>query len=185
MKKLDYLTTSQLQQIHGLKSLRNAQKVIKGMEQYLSVMRDGENIYYLNAEGRAMVDCQKIRKSTGNVRHFIMRNGIYIRYGKPATWRNEIKITSKGATKKDTVVNVADALFKRDNVWHIVEVDNEQRWQNNGRKMANYRELVKRGTFGEKPPLFIWVTALESRKAKLTKLCEGLNVVVYTFGELL
>lgn len=157
---------------------------MQDLQEYVNVLKDGENVYYLSAKGRATVDCKKIRKSTGNIRHFIMRNGIYIKYGCPATWKNEMKITSKGATKKDTVTNVADALFKRNDAWHIVEVDNEQRWLKNTAKIAKYRELVRRGTFGSVQPVFIWVTATASRRAKLLKAMEGLQVVVYVYGDL-
>lgn len=185
LKRLDYLTTSQLLKLHGLKSERNARKTMQDLAEYVHVMRDGENIYYLNAKGRATVDCKKIRKSTGNVRHFIMRNGIYIKYGSPTDWKSEMRITSKGATKKDTVTNVADALFKRNNAWHIVEVDNTQNMAKNTVKISKYRELVARGTFGNVQPVFIWVTTTASRRAKLLKACEGLQVVVYVYGDLL
>ncbi len=62
LKKLDFLTTQQLKQIHDLKSDRNAQRVLKQMEQYLNHFRDGQHIYYLNNNGRKRVDCEKVSK---------------------------------------------------------------------------------------------------------------------------
>lgn len=185
LKKLDYLTTTQIMLLHGLKTPRNARATLQGLSDKLNSFKDGENVYYLNAKGREVVDCQKVRKGAGNLRHFIMRNGIYIKYGCPATWRNEIKITSKGATKKDTVTNVADALFKRDNVWHIVEVDNVQRMPRNRQKIAKYKELTARGTFGDKAPVFIWVTNTESRRKQIKELFgDGYNCIVYLYGDI-
>lgn len=167
--------------MHGLKSNRNAQRVLKQMEDLVNVAKDGENVYYLNANGRAVVGCDKVRKATNNLRHYIMRNYVYIAYNCPATWRNEIRIKN-GSTKKDTVVCVADALFKRNNSYHIVEVDNTQTMANNRLKMDKYRTLVERGAFNGKP-MFIWVTLTELRRTQLTELCKGFDVRVYTLAD--
>jgi hypothetical protein len=183
LKKLDYLTRSQIQSIHRLKSDRNAQRVLKQMEQYVNVFRDGENIYYLNAEGRALVNCDKVRKSTGNVQHYIMRNYIYIAFDCPTSWRNEIRIKSEGVTKKDKVVCVADALFKQGDVYCVVEVDNTQTMKKNQAKIERYRLLKQRGSFGMLAPKFIWITTSEYRRNELLKLSEGLNVQVFTLTD--
>jgi hypothetical protein len=156
---------------------------MKQMEQYVNVFRDGENIYYLNAEGRALVNCDKVRKSTGNVQHYIMRNHVYIAYGCPASWRNEIRIKSEGASKKDKVVCVADALFKQGDVYTVVEVDNTQTMKKNQAKIERYRTLKQRGSFGMLAPKFIWITTSEYRRNELLKLSEGLNVQVFTLAD--
>lgn len=182
LKKLDYLTTSQIQKIHNLKSDRNAQRVLKQMEEYLHVMKDGQNIYYLNANGRFLVDCKKIRRSTGNIQHFIMRNYIYIAYHYPSTWRNEIRIKSEGETKKDTVVNVADAMFKQGDAYTIVEVDNTQKMRKNKLKIEKYRILKERGAFGMLAPKFVWITTTEYKRNELLALNKekGLDCTVFT-----
>lgn len=183
MKKLDYLTRSQIQAIHKLKSDRNAQRVLKQMEEYLNVIKAGENIYYLNAAGRALVNCDKVRKSTGNIQHYIMRNQIYIAYGCPESWRNEMRIRSEGTTKKDNVTCVADALFKQGDVFTIVEVDNTQTMKKNQTKIEKYRTLKKRGSFGMLAPKFVWITTSEHRRNELEKLSHGLSTEVFTLAD--
>jgi hypothetical protein len=153
------------------------------MEEYLSVMRSGENIYYLNAKGRAVVNCDKVRKSTGNVQHYIMRNHIYVNFGCPASWRNEIRIKSEGKTKKDTVTCVADALFKQGDQFVIVEVDNTQTMKKNAVKIIRYRILKERLAFGMIAPKFVWITRSEHRRNELLKLSEGLQTQVYTLAD--
>lgn len=182
LKRLDYLTRSQLQVIHGLSSERNAQRVLKQLEDRVHIIRNGEYIYYLNKKGREAVGCEKVRKGTGNVQHFIMRNTIFVAMGMPATWRNEIRIKN-GSTKANTVVNVCDAHFTRDNVHYIVEVDNTQTMKKNSAKINRYRILLERGAFGKKAPVFIWITTTELRRKQLAKLCDGLQVQVFTVGD--
>lgn len=183
LKRLDYLTRGQLQAIHNLKSDRNAQRVLKQMSDYLSVFRDGEHIYYLNSVGRALVNCDKIRKRTGNVQHYIMRNYLYIAFNCPASWRNEMRIRSEGKAKKETVVCIADALFKEGDRYVVVEVDNTQTMKRNQAKIERYRVLKQRGAFGMIAPKFVWITTTEHRRRELTKLCEGLNVQVFTIND--
>jgi hypothetical protein len=183
LKKLDYLTRSQIQRIHNLKSDRNAQRVLKQMEEYLSVMRNGENVYYLNAKGRALVNCDKVRKSTGNVQHYIMRNYIYIAVGCPTSWRNEIRVISEGATKKDRVICVPDALYKLGDQFVIIEVDNTQTMKKNQAKIEKYRILKQRLAFGMIAPKFVWITTTEHRRKELLKLSEGLQMQVFTLAD--
>lgn len=153
------------------------------MEDYVSVIRDGENVYYLNANGRALVNCEKVRKRTGNIDHYIMRNHLYIAMGCPATWRNEIRIVNEGASKKDKVVCVADALFKQGDAYCIVEVDNTQTMKKNQAKVEKYRKLKERMAFGMMAPKFIWITSTDYRRNELRKLSEGLNVEIYTTAD--
>jgi hypothetical protein len=183
LKKLDYLTRGQIQRIHNLKSDRNAQRVLKQMEEYLSVMRNGENVYYLNSKGRALVNCDKVRKSTGNVQHYIMRNYIYIAAGCPTSWRNEIRVISEGATKKDRVICVPDALYKQGDQFVIVEVDNTQTMKKNQAKIERYRILKQRLAFGMIAPKFVWITTTEHRRNELLKLSEGLQTQVFTLAD--
>jgi Replication-relaxation len=174
LKKLDYLTRSQLQALHGLGSARNASRVMKQLEEYVSSFRDGENIYYLNAEGRERVNSKKVRKKTVQARHYIMRNSIYIAFGCPVTWKNEVKLEVPGEVKI-----VCDALFVRDKRYHIVEVDYAQKMNVNKNKIAKYRKLIELGVF-EQPPAFVWITTTEFRRKQLTKLCEGLDARIFT-----
>lgn len=174
---------SQIQAIHNLKSRRNTSRVLQQMEDYLNVFRDGENIYYLNAKGRELVNCDKIRKRTVNVQHYIMRNYIYISLSSPDSWKNEMRIKNKGKTKKDTLICVADALFKQGDQYSIVEVDNTQTMKKNQLKIEKYRILIERGAFGMIAPKFIWITTTEYRRKELLNLCEGLNTQVFTLSD--
>lgn len=145
--------------------------------------RDGENIYYLNSKGRELVNCDKIRKRTGNLQHYIMRNHLYIVYKCPANWRNEIRIKSEGVSKKDTVICVADALFKQGDQYVVIEVDNTQTMKKNQSKIEKYRILKQRGAFGLMAPKFVWITTTDYRRKELLKLSEGLNVQVFTLSD--
>lgn len=170
--------------LHGLKSTRNTLRIMKQMEEYVTSFRDGENIYYLNTNGRARVNCNKVRKKTPYVVHYLIRNDLYLALNAPATWRTEVRITSKGKTKEDTVTIQPDAIFERNKRLFIVEVDNLQSMQNNSSKIKTYRILLQRKAFGETTPIFIWVTNNEYRRKRLLELNKGLECTVYTQGSL-
>lgn len=146
------------------------------MEQYLSSFRDGENIYYLNKEGRERVNCQKLRKKTTQARHYIMRNDLYIAFGQPKTWKNEIKLGSKNDKKLRVI---CDALFLQGSKYHIVEVDHMQKMHKNKKKIERYRQLIAQGLFEVKPK-FIWITVTDHRRNEILKCCEGLDVQIFT-----
>lgn len=174
MKKLDYLSRSQLQRIHRLGSDRNARRVLQEMSEYLSYFRDGEKVYYLNKEGRERVDCKKVKKKSAQVQHYLMRNELYIHLGQPATWKNEIKFGLK-----DIAVVIADALFQKDSIYHLVEVDHLQKMSKNRVKIDKYRKLSARTKLK-----LIWVTTTDYRRKQLEKLCEGLDVQIFTISDL-
>lgn len=176
LKRFDYMTRKQLQVMHDLKSERNAQRVLKQMERYLNVIREDKNIYYLNKKGRDCVDCNKIRKKTQNIDHYLMRNDLYIHYNYPQSWRNEVKITSNQDSKK--IIIVTDAHFIHNKQHHLVEIDNTQTMKKNRQKIEKYRRLIERNVFKGMPKL-IWVTKSHYRQSKLTELCEGLDVKVF------
>jgi hypothetical protein len=147
------------------------------MSEYISSFKDGENIYYLNQEGRERVNSKKILKKTTQARHYIMRNTLYIAHGCPSTWKNEMELEVKGKVRV-----LADAIFTLANQYHIVEVDHTQKMIKNRGKVERYRQLIKLGVF-EKQPKFIWITTTELRRKQLLQLCEGLQVKVYTIKE--
>ncbi|MED0666931.1 replication-relaxation family protein [Bacillus badius] len=173
LRKLDYLSRSQLQTLHGLGSDRNARKVLQSMEEYLSSFRDGEKIYYLNKAGRERVQCRKLRKKTTQVRHYIMRNDLYIAFGNPFSWKNEVKFGIE-----DVAFVIADAVFERDGIYHAVEVDHTQKMSKNRTKIEKYRKLSKVTSFK-----LIWITTTDYRRKQLLKMCEGLDVTVFTAAD--
>jgi hypothetical protein len=173
LKKLDYLSRSQIQKMHRLGSDRNARKVLQQMEPYLCYLREGEKVYYLNKEGRERVQCKKICKKNVQVQHYLMRNEAYIAFGQPSTWKNEVKFGLK-----DVAVIIADAVFQKDGIYHAVEIDHTQKMTKNNAKIEKYRRLMKETQFK-----LIWVTTTEYRRKQLVKLCEGMDVQVYTIKD--
>lgn len=156
-----------------MKGDRNANRILKEMSQYLHTVRLDENVYYLNSEGRERVGATKVLKKTQQITHHLMRNSLFIAKGCPATWKNEVKFS----VEKEVTV-IADAAFIMMSVYHIIEVDNEQKMSVNRIKIEKYRRLIDLNVF-EKPPKLIWITTTEHRKKQLLALCEGLKVTVH------
>ncbi|PEI87275.1 hypothetical protein CN679_22635 [Bacillus pseudomycoides] len=55
LKKLGFLSRKQIQVLHDLGGDRNASRVMKDLEEYVSSFRDSEKVYYLNKEGRERI----------------------------------------------------------------------------------------------------------------------------------
>jgi hypothetical protein len=174
LKRCDYLSRSQIQQMHNLKSTRNANRVLKSMDEYLYSYRNGlEKVYYLNQRGRDQVNCKVIRKKTQNVSHTILRNQLFIHLGYPSTWKNEIKVKVGGVSL------ICDAKFEHKKTPCFVEVDCAQSMKRNRAKIEKYRKFRElAGSFQ-----LIWITDLESRRSRLEELCSGLNHRIYTSKE--
>lgn len=147
------------------------------MSEYVASFRDGQNIYYLSKEGRELVGCDKVRKKTIQARHYIMRNSIYIAFGCPSSWKNEMLLEIK-----DKVAVICDALFIKENRFHIVEVDHTQKMNKNRGKLERYKKLIELRAF-QTQPKFIWITTTDYRRKQLLKLCEGLDVSVFTVSD--
>ncbi|WP_374717126.1 replication-relaxation family protein [Geobacillus thermodenitrificans] len=173
LAKLDYLTRSQLQVLHNLGSPRNTSRVMKALEPFVAKFLDGEAVYYLTKEGRERTGARRIRKRSIQARHYIMRNDIYIAYGCPDTWKNEVKLEVKGV-----VSVVADALFIHEGRYHIVEVDHQQKMSVNKAKIGKYRKMLELGVF-KTPPVFVWMTTTEYKRKQLLELCEGMDAQVF------
>ena len=184
LAEFDYLTISQLQQLHDLKSYRNAHRVINQLKPFLNVFKDdGVNVYYLNKEGRETVNSPHIRTKLTSAKHYLMRNDLYIHLGMPKSWQNEVKMISGANTKKEIKV-IADAHYFNDNKHHIIEVDNLQKMQKNKVKIDKYRRLIERNSF-KGMPVMIFVTNSHYRQKVLKDLCEGLDYRVYLKEDLI
>ncbi|AMW99293.1 replication-relaxation family protein [Rummeliibacillus stabekisii] len=183
LSRFDFLTRDQLRYYFGLKSVRNANRVLNDLSEYLSVIRDGyQSIYYLNKTGREYVGCDKIRKKTSNVQHTVMRNELYLFYQYPDDWQNEIKVSDGHNTV------VVDAMFTQIHTTHFVEIDNTQPMSENRIKVDNYKALHANGALEQQLghfPTLVWLTTTELRRMQLKEICEGLPVVkVFTFDEI-
>ncbi|MCM3598735.1 replication-relaxation family protein [Metabacillus idriensis] len=178
LKKCDYLTREQIQKIHSLGKVRNAQRVLSWMDEYTSVFTDDrKKVYYLNKEGRERVGATKVRKKTAMVHHYLMRNDLYIFLGKPSSWKNEIKIK----IPQSKISIVADSVFQIEKKHdYFIEVDYKQSMSKNALKIKRYLQLY------EYNPSFmlIWITTTPYRKKKLLSLCEDLNVQVYLWDDI-
>ncbi|WP_342666981.1 replication-relaxation family protein [Priestia koreensis] len=177
MKKLKYLTRSQLQTIHNLGGERNAQKVLKSMEEYLNSFREGETVYYLSKAGAERVDFKGNVKKTTTARHYIMRNALYIAFNQPDTWKNEVKMRVK-----EVATIICDATFTIGKQRYIVEIDHEQKMVANRKKLEKYCRLVDAGVF-EIPPIFLWMTTTEYRQKQLIKMHEGLDSQIFILSD--
>ncbi len=177
------MTRDQLSRYFRLGSKRNTNRVISALSDYLNYVRDGHSfIYYLNANGRAYVDCNKIRKKGAHVEHTIMRNEFWLFYGTPHDWKNEIKVSDGKATI------ICDAMFTKSLMYHFLEVDNTQPMSENRTKIARYKELADNGLLAQKLkhfPTVVWLTSTELRRKQLQEACKGLPVVrVYTITDI-
>lgn len=81
----------------------------------------------------------------------------------------------------DDVSIVSDAMFYHGKIPVFVEVDVSQPIVKNKAKIDKYRRLKE---ISKQDFVLIWVTELESRRARLNALCGGLKSRVYTLKEI-
>ncbi|MBY0122123.1 replication-relaxation family protein [Bacillus sp. S/N-304-OC-R1] len=175
LKKYDYLSRVQLQKLHDLGQTRNAQRILSNMKEFISHFNeDRKKIYYLNANGREIVQADKIRKKTPQVNHYLMRNDLYISMGRPSSWKNEVKVSVNDITL------VADAAYIYNKLHHFIEIDYKQSMSKNIQKIRKYKKL---STYNPQFVL-VWVTTTPYRKKRLEQLCDGLMFKTYLWEEL-
>lgn len=182
LDELGFASRSQLQSLHNLGTKRNANRVLKGMSQYLNSYRDIENIYYLNKTGREKIGSDKIRSKAMNTTHTIMRNDIYIFFNQPKEWVIEPTVSESYGVHPDV-------LFKNQNLFYFLEVDNTQKMKVNEEKLKNYLEFKESHQFQKRFgsfPKIIFYTTTEYRKAKLFDFFKKyeLNATAYTKEDL-
>lgn len=184
LKLLDYLTTSQIRELHDLKSQRNTSRILNSMSEYLSHFREGENIYYLSAEGRARVNAEVVRKKTAHVQHYIMRNQFYIYMKCPSSWENEQSYGFK--EKKDVTIHPDASFINQEGRRCFVEIDNVQKMIENRNKIKKYQEFIKSTIWGIEPIVY-WVTSTETKRNRLVHECQSakLNSKVYTISDII
>jgi hypothetical protein len=183
LSKLDYLSRSQIQRLHGLSGDRNARRVMQALSPFVSTFRGetGENIYYLNRVGRERTGAAVARSRIAQVGHYLMRNDYFIKH-RPEEWRNEVKLTVK-----DVVTVIPDAYFRLNQRRQCLEVDHLQHMNKNREKIEKYKTLKQTGAVQEKLkyfPRLVWVTLTETRKRQLAEWCEGLDVVIYLWDDI-
>jgi AAA+ ATPase superfamily predicted ATPase len=167
-----------LQSIHNLKGERNAQLILRRLEKEEGLINsfrneEGEKVFYLTKVGRSVVRCEKVRRKTPLVTHFLMRNQFYIYVGCPMAWDNEISINNKV---------VCDATFEKDNQLYFVEIDNLQSSKNNTSKIKRYVKIREEST---QKFVLIWVTSTHARKIRLERQLNGVDSTVYLYTDLI
>lgn len=180
LKRFDFMTRDQINRYFNLGTIRNTNRVLSGLSDYLSVVRDGfMSIYYLNSVGREYVDCDKIRKKGGHIRHIIMRNESWLFFRCPQDWKNEVKISN------GTISVISDAVFTQNGFHHFLEVDHTQTMKENRQKIERYKNLLESLVmqFGYYPTL-IWLTTTKHRREQIERFSSGLKVKVYTIDDI-
>lgn len=165
-----FLTTSQIQRLHGLGSRRNTHRILTDMDSMLNSFRLDESVYYLSAAGRKLIGSKKVRRKTLTAPHTLLRNEVYI-WAKPSLWKQEQAIKWQGKTL------VPDALYQKDQMYFL-EIDLTQSMAINKQKIALYSELRDSGLFQKQFscqfPIVQFVTTTEYRqkqlRSKLNKL---------------
>lgn len=187
LDKMEFATRSQLQQLHGLSSKRNASRVLHNMKEYLHVRRMEENIYWLNSLGRRVIGSKKGEpKFTLQVTHTIMRNDIFIYYNQPDNWEVERHIDVEVMENKDGIMFKKiktirpDARFTINGQWHFLEVDRTAKMKTNEDKIRLYNQILPSFTKSFNRPKIIFYTDKESRKEKLLQLGKELDIEVLT-----
>ncbi|GAB0170570.1 replication-relaxation family protein [Lysinibacillus sp. CTST325] len=181
LQKFDFLTRDQLNKYLNLGTIRNTNRVLNDLSNYLECVRYGyQSIYYLNREGRLYVGCNKVRKKGSHVEHTVMRNDMWLYQGCPSDWKNEMKIDNK----KTHVI--ADAMFNKNGCSYFLEVDHLQTMQENRSKVLRYKELMPNialqlGHY----PVLLWMTTTELRKKQIAEACFDLpNFKIYTINDI-
>ncbi|MDR7318947.1 replication-relaxation family protein [Brevibacillus nitrificans] len=176
------MSRTHIQRLHRLGSVRNAQKVLKQMEEYLHSFREGyDTVYYLSKLGRDMIGSKKQVKRSLQTKHSLMRNDFFFHVGCPSYWKNEMKVVVGELTI------VPDATFKKNQRLHFLEIDNTQTMTENRLKIERYKALHATGLFQRQYqyfPMIHIVTVNRSRVRRFIEMCEGLPVQVYLYDDI-
>ncbi|WP_228409432.1 replication-relaxation family protein [Radiobacillus deserti] len=183
LSNLEILTRSQIQTLHNTKSTRNTNFIMQSLKPYTRSIRLKENAYYLNKKGAELTGAKRQFRVNEQLTHKLMRNDAYI-YFEPHKWLVEQEVKVMNISVKP------DAYFVIGNSRHFLEVDNTQKWNVNVKKMKYYRKLKETNAFQQKYgsfPSIVWVIKHESRKDKLMKVADELelNINVYVHDEII
>jgi hypothetical protein len=178
---LGFLTTSQIQRLHSLSGRRNTLRIINDMGDYLNSFHEGELVWYLSAKGRKEIGSETVRKRTPLVQHTVLRNEVYVAY-RPDIFKPEYSV------KWDGNEIIADAIYRKNGVYTLLEIDLQQSVGANERKITQYKELRDSGKWTQKYgafPSILFVTTSEHRRTRLRALLDGMKAEVLTFSDVI
>lgn len=184
LQKFKFMTRDQLRKVFELGTVRNANRVLGEISEYLHRVQNGhQSVYYLSREGRQYVGCEEVVKKSGQVQHCVMRVDMWLLMKRPKDWENEVL----GTDKLGKVKVVSDASYSIGGIVHLLEVDHLQHMRENREKIKKYAELIpkyalQKGHF----PMLVWVTTTELRKRQLEEACKtaGLVCRVYLYRDI-
>lgn len=165
-----------LQQIHDLKSYRNACRVVKQLSPYIhETFHNKEKVIYLNKDGRDLIGSRKEVKKNSLIEHTLLANEAYLYFRCPLDWKREYtleeetKITGLqlGGLKLAKKKVIADAAFSKNGYLHLIEIDNIRDMADNRKKIEMYLSLLR-----PSQKLFIFTTT-EDRKRKFEGWMKG------------
>ncbi|OOG90331.1 hypothetical protein BTH41_03329 [Bacillus mycoides] len=180
MSKLDFATRRQLQAIHCLGSIRNANRVLKDMHPYCHITKIArEHVYYLNKKGRSLLGVTREVKKSIQLQHILMRNEAWMWLGFPE-WKTEQTIEFSTGGQRYQII--PDATYFDDKVPHFVEIDRMQHMKANEHKIQLYghiTDIYKRQN--AIVPVIIFFTLSDYRQSKLEQYAVKQNVFLRTF----
>ena len=193
--RLGIVKIKHLQQIHDL-NYRNACRIISSqLRPFIhETFYQKEKVIYLNKKGRELIASEKEVQVNQQTLHSLLRNEVYIHFNCPADWQNEYTLETAGnalnsfgisfqiGTLTNTKKLIADAVFKRNGYMHIIEVDNEQKMNDNKKKIDSYKGVLP--AYKSETPILYFFTKTENRKIKLEEWLKGIRHEVKTFEEI-
>ncbi|MGG5805705.1 replication-relaxation family protein [Bacillus mycoides] len=181
LNKLEFASRRQLQAIHALGSIRNANRVLKDLRQYCHVTsHNREYVYYLNKKGCALLGLESNeRKKKHQLEHILLRNEAWMWLGFP-DWKIEQGIQFRYQNEEKTII--PDAYYVKNNVPYFVEIDRLQHMKNNEEKIQYY-SLIAKIYKNQKDitPNILFFTISDYREKKLESYGIKYNVYVRTF----
>ncbi|EJR95206.1 MULTISPECIES: replication-relaxation family protein [Bacillus] len=181
LNKLEFASRRQLQAIHALGSIRNANRILKDLREYCHVTsHNREYVYYLNKKGCALLGLEPDeRKKKHQLEHILLRNEAWMWLDFP-DWKTEQVI--KFRYQNEEKIIVPDAYYLIDQVPHFVEIDRLQHMKNNEEKIQYY-SLIAKLYKKQKDivPNILFFTISDYREKKLESYGMKYNVYVRTF----
>ncbi|MCM3736468.1 replication-relaxation family protein [Bacillus cytotoxicus] len=184
IRKLKFATRRHLMAIHDMGGIRNANRILKDMSQYVNyTMYKKEHVYYLNKKGRELFDDTEKIVPTSRLAHSLMRNEAWLYLFCPDDWQIEMPIRYKINDKKKTIIPDVKFIDDDDGILNAVEIDRTQMMNVNSEKMNRYSELTMyyKNKYNGKVPIIHFFTVTEYRKKTLEQFAMKYGVYVKTY----